>query len=252
MIDAILRANARAVKCTTPGELYLGYLASLDSYRPDLKHRPNSTEAYRAKTYCAKIPKRRFENRHQATEVKPRLGGLRCYNCQEMGHLSRNCTKPKVDRCQNCGQVGHNKVAWQAASGSNKRPIGLGQGNSQVRMVNLDKPCIYLKYAETNGERIQVLLDTGSEQNVISAKCVKALKLGVGRPSKVILRSFGGGQCLVGGEVDLTIDMKDNQFDITAIVTDCYMSSVVILLGQPILCSLDVLLVVTIGKAKLC
>ncbi|XP_024200388.1 cold shock protein 1-like [Rosa chinensis] len=32
---------------------------------------------------------------------------LRCFNCNELGHVARKCVKPKCRKCYKCGQKGH-------------------------------------------------------------------------------------------------------------------------------------------------
>jgi cellular nucleic acid-binding protein len=37
-------------------------------------------------------------------------GGRECHNCKEAGHISRDCTQPKIFRCRNCDSVEHKAI----------------------------------------------------------------------------------------------------------------------------------------------
>ncbi|XP_024164168.1 DNA-binding protein HEXBP-like [Rosa chinensis] len=49
---------------------------------------------------------------------------LRCYNCKEIGHTAKACTKPKNLACFTCGQTGH-------FSRDCTQQQGRGQGNQR-------------------------------------------------------------------------------------------------------------------------
>ncbi|XP_062003241.1 uncharacterized protein LOC133720788 [Rosa rugosa] len=69
--------------------------------------------------------KRRRTHQQEPARVAAALVGqvahLRCFNCGELGHVSRACTKPRSKVCFRCGQTGH--VARECT-----RPQASGQG----------------------------------------------------------------------------------------------------------------------------
>ncbi|XP_069699915.1 uncharacterized protein [Periplaneta americana] len=107
-----LQGNTRAYKCKTPGELYSGFLSTMDRYRES--GRPQGE----AKRWCVETGVRQAHS-HGRAESDRKIQRVRCFNCQELGtHLSRNCQKPKTLRCMRCGQADHTRFACP------NRPVG--------------------------------------------------------------------------------------------------------------------------------
>lgn len=61
---------------------------------------------------------------------------VRCYNCNELGHVAPNCTKPRGNVCYNCGQAGHiSRNCPQPRRNQNRQPAQeqqQGGGNARV------------------------------------------------------------------------------------------------------------------------
>ena len=48
---------------------------------------------------------------------------VQCFNCQEVGHLKRNSSKPRVINCYNCGEIGHRKKDLSGSGTSEKKQL---------------------------------------------------------------------------------------------------------------------------------
>jgi hypothetical protein len=68
---------------------------------------------------------------------------VRCYNCNELGHVSVNCTKPRRNVCYNCGQAGHiSRNCTQPKRNQNRQPVQdepQGGGNARVYAIGLGR-----------------------------------------------------------------------------------------------------------------
>ena len=83
-----------------------------------------------------------------AKHPKSRAGPLRCYTCNEEGHVARNCPKKPQQRCYNCGKPGHMKRECPEAISSSQRahksPDG-GQGRAASLLVDVKPAAVERK-----------------------------------------------------------------------------------------------------------
>ncbi|XP_040367269.1 uncharacterized protein LOC112177433 [Rosa chinensis] len=62
----------------------------------------------------------------------------KCFNCNEMGHVARDCTKPKNLACFTCGQTGHfSRDCTQQRRGQGNQQRHLPPGNARVFAIGL-------------------------------------------------------------------------------------------------------------------
>lgn len=115
--------------------------------------------------------------------IKNEAGEFKCFNCNEYGHLSRECKEPKRELfCRNCKQKGHRQGSCTAAAPA--------PTVNQIFTCGQSTLAKYLKNAGFDAHSVQGQVDQGSSDCTITVST--ALQLGLQmepRPSE--LRSFG-------------------------------------------------------------
>ena len=101
-----------------------------------------------------------------------------CFNCHEVGHTSKNCTKPKNRICFNCGQEGHVRKDC-----NQPRRVGQGdqqrqqpQGQARVFAIGQNREGVEGTLSVFN-YLARVLFDTGASHSFISSSVVVLLGL---------------------------------------------------------------------------
>lgn len=119
-------------------------------------------------------PKYRDVNRsNNTTTTKPDVNNdpsssLRCYNCNNKGHRSINCSQPqRRERCEYCNKTGHSQADCYKRKNSSK------PNNQTVGNITTDEITIPIKFIHENGDvDITGILDTGSPINLIKLSAV--------------------------------------------------------------------------------
>ena len=108
---------------------------------------------------------------------------LRCYNCQNFGHLSRDCPQPRRDPyCPQCKGFGHIRSRCPA-----NRPTSTINCVTQNSSTTVGK---YLKTASLNGIELNAFVDMGSSDCLIKASTALINQMNI-IYQPVELRSFG-------------------------------------------------------------
>lgn len=234
-----LKVNAQAFQCSSPDEFYEGFLAAFDSYQTGTQTRTIPT----VRPYNAPVMQTTDTANRSYKEITQRNRPV-CYRCNELGHTAPNCTLPDKRKCFRCGKLGH--VATVCTSTE--------QGSTSVHtkkvqiLSNLND--IYMKTVKVNDIYMRAYLDTGSELNVMSKSAAQALKLKV-KPNNTNLRGFAGTSVQAHGEVDFELCVDGVQMKTSAVITDVDLSKVVLIIGQPIINSEDIILHVSQKGAEL-
>ncbi|XP_052744769.1 uncharacterized protein LOC112043480 [Bicyclus anynana] len=100
-----LRANAKAYNCTSPEELYYGFLSSLENYK-NIEAKVTETKTSWQRGYDL-----------------PRT----CFLCRKHGHEARDCR-----RCEVCLRVGHKAATCWFAAGAAGSTLSGGEHSAQT------------------------------------------------------------------------------------------------------------------------
>ncbi|CAH1723501.1 unnamed protein product [Aphis gossypii] len=126
---------------------------------------------------------------------------VRCYNCQQTGHISRDCDAPRKPlKCVICHQEGHTKKNCKTVT----------QTVVSLVNTNLNKSG-YIKMVKINNNPvlIQGLVDTGCDVCLIKASAAKQLNLCV-LPTTKQLTVYGNNPINVVNDVtSVTVEVDD-------------------------------------------
>ncbi|XP_058189293.1 uncharacterized protein LOC131306879 [Rhododendron vialii] len=117
--------------------------------------------------------------RSEPQRGKRDLMTVRCYNCQSMGHYSRQCPQPQKEGNGSFGQTGFVKQNLGGPSqqkSKGKQPIRTQQGTGG-RIFALQTEEQEQDPAVIQGICVQALFDSGASHSFISIACVTALAL---------------------------------------------------------------------------
>ncbi|GBM72860.1 hypothetical protein AVEN_39758-1 [Araneus ventricosus] len=103
-------------------------------------------------------------------------GELKCFNCSNFGHISRNCSLPKsVLTCRECDESGHKAINCVAKENNHSGDKKLSVGEVGKK---LEKNDLYLKKVKLNNcVNMQALIDTGSSCCLLKISVAQKLKL---------------------------------------------------------------------------
>jgi transposase InsO family protein len=88
---------------------------------------------------------------------------VKCYNCKDSGHLSKNCNKAKTVVCFKCNKTGH--YARECGKDSSRNVVSSNTGNSRNAVMNIANEQThskYFKHVYLNGHPLNSYIDLGS------------------------------------------------------------------------------------------
>lgn len=128
---------------------------------------------------------------------------LKCYNCNEYGHMSKNCANKKEGlKCFKCYKFGHK---------ANECNDGKEDGNVNLCSSKIDVMKIS---AVIEGQNVCALVDTGSSRSLLRSDIY--LKTGAQQSlkSKILLTGLGGTEIETFGCFNAKILIQQEQFNV--------------------------------------
>lgn len=149
--------------------------------------------------------------RPPAGEKPKEQSPMRCYNCNELGHLAAGCTKPRKIRgpCYKCGQAGHLARRCRPSASVNCVTHQLPEDEDFCRTIEVCQD-------EESGNfsiSLNALFDSGSPISFIKEKCVPRVMIENDLESKSF-RGINDSQLKVIGRMDAIIDMNDKRYKV--------------------------------------
>ncbi|XP_043496431.1 uncharacterized protein LOC122520413 [Polistes fuscatus] len=156
---------------------------------------------------------------------------LRCKNCGAMSHFSEECPyKSRGTKCFECREFGHIAVNCPRNRITNKDSCSISRS---VRGK-------YYKEVVINGQKIDALIDTGSDISLMRA--TQYIQIGSPRlkPNRIRFRGIGSEDNKTLGEFFAGIEIDGNQYTIEiSVVPDTLMQHAV-LIGTDFLDTVDI------------
>lgn len=208
---------------------------------------------------------------------------IRCYNCNEVGHLSMNCPKPQRRiRCMKCQRSGHS--SRDCTDTNYQRTVTAQPGNpfkkdqNSTKQFDNSSEANVRRISETSGDHLRVksppiensrekhsnitkvltvgthrvtsFVDPGSDRSLVRISVAQLIG-DVRSCSTLLLKGFGGGTFPANECVLTTVQVDQVKVQTTLYVVDDELLPEDVLLGKDILCRPDVRLVIESGTCVL-
>jgi hypothetical protein len=134
-----------------------------------------------------------------ANSMKPSRADIRCYNCDELGHVARWCSKPKrQQRWQRNAPVMGKETTTEATTEDNA-----GSNTTQAsRGVNSDLSYVYMPI-QIKRSRTQCTLDGGSDVTIFPHHLVQKFRLKIRASLIKQLKAVNGSGVVIDGATDV-------------------------------------------------
>ncbi|UYV68821.1 hypothetical protein LAZ67_6001031 [Cordylochernes scorpioides] len=143
---------------------------------------------------------RRMVNR----AIRNDKGEPKCFNCNQFGHIARDCPVPKATlTCRGCGQTGHKE------RNCTRPKEGLKVANLEVEGLKTVPPDVYLKDAKIdNKETVKAMIDTGSSSCLLRESVARRINVDI-EPDSTSLYGIGNQTAPAARTVEkTTVDLE--------------------------------------------
>ncbi|XP_066258249.1 uncharacterized protein [Euwallacea similis] len=238
-----LQPNARAFQCTTPDELYAGFIAPMDNYQSPQKNLVQGHPEKRSRIECYVCGKLGHYAKdcwkRSGPSTSKSAGPSRCGLCRLTNHVTKDCRRRRSGlsqtleprRCSVCKKPGHREEScWYKAKNIEETNI-VGQVQNDLYKVEV----------VINNVPFRGYLDTGSTINVANINVLNKTKLQL-MPSNTVIKSFGGSMVIPKGIIKANILINKIEIHTEITIVNTQMNDIDIIIGQPILNQQNIML----------
>lgn len=167
---------------------------------------------------------------------------IKCYNCNEVGHLSKSCQKPRK-KCENCKKLGHTTEECKKGQGVHimKKQSGSQTGNQKEQnlMMKLDDEgrTEVQVVLGSHVSKMNALVDTGSSISCISDTLVENAKCKIDKNEKILVHGINDSKLEVLGKVSCLLIINDRSYKADLWVVPKKTSSHELIVGRDFLIS---------------
>ncbi|XP_022830950.1 uncharacterized protein LOC111359588 [Spodoptera litura] len=231
--DRSLRLGAKAVKCEEP-EQVLKYFQSItqQSRESDTKIR------YIDKRNNTLFSMSNKQNNNMLNSKPIRFTEaskiVKCYNCNETGHYSYNCTK-KVIKCSNCNRFGHLANSCSKSSANDASKIERNTEKSVMALStttreNYDKYYITLK---VNDRPLRGYIDLGSQCTLLRRSVAENLNIHWSSEQPLpTMRGIGNHVVLPLGKAAINVEIQGIRQSVDSYIVEDNVIKYDILIGH--------------------
>ncbi|XP_018319869.1 uncharacterized protein LOC108733273 isoform X1 [Agrilus planipennis] len=243
--DRTLQNSAKAGRYDTPERLYEEFLSTITD---EIIEDTTSDDLNIDKRFRRRFDKKRLkfkthseQSRHLSFAQEPRKKRtISCYNCGSIGHVSSNCTKPRLE-CTKCHFLGHKADECKRWL-KKKIEIKVAECNDQQFCYFVD--CLI------NGQLTRGYVDTGCSVVTLRQSDADKLKLTRQNSTKHI-KGYGGSRVEVIGETMVTLKVDLMEADVEVLIVNDFVQSVPVIVGQSFINQTNATLVIRDNQLRL-
>lgn len=171
---------------------------------------------------------------------------IQCYNCLEIGHTSRTCTKP-IKRCDKCSRLGHDSQKCEAISNLREQSsvkvnkdttIAIRKPEPQTTQnvlkisSNAQTNGKYFKSITLNKVKRTAFIDFGSQCSLICKKVADESCLSLNKSGLPVIKGFAFGSIVPLGRAIVNIMVDAVEADIEVYVVEDHLLDTEVLIGH--------------------